>query len=311
MKAIIVTGGSGFIGKHLVKYIEKETNGSVEILSISSSDLDLTDQCAVRDWCHKIKSKYQIEKIFHLAALYKAGGWPTYHPGTQFSANVLININTLNIWKDFFPSARMVSILSYCMYQDSIVLHEEKDLISAEPESYLFSYAFTKKVMVIGIKSYVQEFGMSGNCVVLPTVYGPGDSYAEDSHVIGALIGKFVRAKCAGNDEVEVWGDGFQRREFIYVRDAVEGIYKASFGGVPLIINVGTGSAVEIRKIVEIIKRTTGFIGNERFNCNKFVGALTRCMSNECAKVALGWEPKVAIEKGIAETVDDCLARLK
>ena len=303
MKSVIVTGASGFIGRTLVDRIQLRFGPGCAVIALSSSDFDLADRTAAFDWFAQARSSLECDHIIHLAALYKAGDWPVRHPATQFHVNLGININLLEAWRRFFPRAKLTSILSYCMYPSHPDPHPESELYGTEPEDYLFAYAFTKKAMLIGQRAYRVEHDMASTSVILPTVYGPGDSFAENSHVMGALIGKFVRATRDGLSAVEVWGDGMQEREFLFVEDAADGIVTAALSSKADVLNIGTGTAYSIRYVAERIKEAAGFDGSIVHNLNRFVGVKTRLLEVSRASEILGWTAPTPIEDGIIRTV--------
>jgi GDP-L-fucose synthase len=251
-----------------------------------------------------------IDHVFHLAALYKAGDWPVHHPATQFFANMSMNVNMLEAWARFLPSAKFTSIVSYCMYPPRGTAHPESELWGGEPEDYLFAYAFAKKGLLVGQRAYRQEHGLACTSVVLPTIFGPGDSFAEDSHVVGALIGKFVRAARDGAPEVEVWGDGEQRREFLFVEDAVDGILAAARHSKADVLNLGTGHAHSVRELVEMIRDAAGFAGTVRYERNRFVGVKHRVLDVTRVRNELGWTAKTGTQAGIEATVRSYRAEL-
>lgn len=303
MKNVIVTGATGFIGQTLVRRLQQLVGAEGKIISLSSGVVDLANRGVVFDWFDRQHWAFDCEHIFHLAALYKAGGWPVEHPAIQFHVNMSINVNVLEAWARFFPKAKLTSILSYCMYPPHDQAHPEEELWGTEPEDYLFSYAFTKKAMLIGQRAYRQEYHLDCTSVILPTVYGPGDSFAENSHVMGALIGKFVRATKSGQSRVEVWGDGQQEREFLYVADAVDGMITAAQKSEVDVLNLGSGQAYSIQRIAEIIKEASGFTGTIQYNPSRFVGVQKRLLNVNRARQEIGWGAQTTIEQGIYDTV--------
>lgn len=299
MRRVIVTGGTGFIGRALVDEIRARYSAA-EVIPVGTAVVDIADEHAWFAWLEQLGG--EVDHIIHLAALYKAGDWPVHHPATQFNVNLKINVNALEGWKREFPAAKFTSILSYCMYPSLAHAHPESELWGHEPEDYLFAYAMTKKAMLIGQRAYRQEYGLRCASVVLPTVYGPGDSFAENSHVVGALIGKFVRAARAGAPEVEVWGDGSASREFLYVGDACDGIIRVALDSEEPAVNLGTGAAYPIRDLVAAIREHSGFTGEARYNMNRFVGVQSRRLDVSLIQEKLGWTAATSLDEGIART---------
>jgi GDP-L-fucose synthase len=304
MKSVIVTGGTGFIGSALGERLRQLVPQGEKVFAIGSRDVDLVSREDALKWFERIHRVNEVTHIFHLAAVYKAGGWPATHPGTQFQANMGINLSVLDGWRRFFPQARLTSVVSYCMYPDHDRPHPESELWGTEPEPYLFAYAFTKKALLVGQKAYCQEYGLDAVALVLPTVYGPRDDFSEMSHVMGALIGKFVRATVSGASAVEVWGTGAQEREFIHVQDVVDGIVRVSErAGFTDTLNLGTGRCERIDVLARTIAAQAGFRGEIVFNPNRFVGALRRGLDSSRIRKEFGWEPTVSLTDGIASAV--------
>ena len=310
MNDAIVLGGTGFIGRSLCDRLDTIVAPAAKVIQAGSREVDLVNRQATFDWFERHHWLSEVDHIFHLAALYKAGGWPAEHPATQFHANMAINLNALEAWKRFCPRARFTSVVSYCMYPDHERPHPENELYGTEPEPYLFAYAFTKKALLVGQQAYCQEFGLSAASAVLPTVYGPGDSFAEDSHVMGALIGKFSRAVAEGRAEVEIWGDGNQEREFLYVDDAVDGILAVAERADSPVLNLGQGRAYSIRELAETIRDATGFQGRIHYNTDRFVGAPKRLLDVARVRTELQWSPQTSLAEGIRNTVANYQRRL-
>jgi GDP-L-fucose synthase len=296
----VVTGGTGFVGRALVEELRRRYPDA-EVIPVGTATVDIADEAAWFAWLEELDG--EVDHLFHLAALYKAGDWPVHHPATQFNVNMKLNVNALEGWRRFLPRARLTSVLSYCMYPSTETAHPEEELFGHEPEDYLFAYALTKKALLIGQRAYRQEYGLDSASVVLPTVYGPGDSFAENSHVVGALIGKFVRAARAGTGEVEVWGDGSQEREFLYVGDAADGIVRVALDSREPVLNLGTGEAQPIAELARWIAHAAGFRGEIRYDISRFVGVKSRKLDVSRIRDALGWTAPTSLADGIARTV--------
>ena len=303
MRSVVVTGATGFIGRCLVREIKARYPNAL-VTAVGSDAVDISNEGALFSWLDKQSHEQDYEHIIHLAALYKAGDWPVHHPATQFNVNLKINVNILEGWIRYFPKAKFTSILSYCMYPSLPHAHPESELFGHEPEDYLFAYAMAKKSLLIGQRAYRQEFGGRSTSVVLPTVYGHGDSFAENSHVVGALIGKFVRAALSGAPTVEVWGNGEQEREFLFVEDAVDGIINAALKSDVDALNLGMGEAYSIGQIAKWIKEAAGFNGEICYNNNRFVGVKTRKLDVSRVREVLGWTAPTPLQKGLQQTVD-------
>ena len=165
------------------------------------------------------------------------------------------------------------------------------------------AYAFTKKAQLIGQRAYAREHGLRSTSAILPTVYGPGDSFDENSHVVGALIGKFVRAAREGAPVVEVWGNGAQEREFLYVEDAADGVITAALRSDHDVLNLGSEVAHSVGHIAERIRTTAGFNGEIAYNTNRFVGVKRRVLGVSKMREEFGWTAPTSLEDGLGRTV--------
>jgi len=303
MKNVIVLGATGFIGKAVVNTIHNRFGEECSVIPVGSKTVDLANRGATFDWFESRHWNFDCDHIIHLSALYRAGDWPVRHPATQFFVNMSLNVNVLEAWKRFFPAAKLTSILSYCIYPSHDQPHDESEVYGTEPEDYLFAYALTKKAQLIGQRAYAVEHNLRSTSVVLPTVYGPGDSFREDSHVMGALIGKFVRATRAGDATVEVWGSGDQEREFLYVDDAADGIIEAAMRSEVPILNLGVGRADKISEVAATIADVVGYRGRIVNNSNRFTGVSKRVMDVSLVESELHWRAATSLRHGIEKTV--------
>lgn len=303
MKHVIVTGATGFLGRALVNRLRERFGAPLSFVAMGTNTVDLANRSATFDWFDAFHRGNECDHILHLAALYRAGDWPIHHPATQFHANMSITVNVLEAWARFLPKAKLTAVVPYCVYPTRSEPLAESDMWGTEPEPYLFAFGATRKALVIGQRAYRQERGLSSTTVVLPTLFGPGDSFAENSHVVGALIGKFVRGTKLGHPEVEVWGTGAQEREFLHVRDAADAIILAAERGESPVLNMGTGQTHSIAFIAETIRRAAGFPGVLRFDTSKFVGVARRVLDSSLAKAELDWQPSISLESGLAQTV--------
>jgi GDP-L-fucose synthase len=290
------------VGQTLVATI-RERFADAEVLALGSRSVDLSERAEAFRWAEKTSWTFEADHIIHLAALYKAGDWPVHHQATQFHVNMSINVNLLEAWRRFFPQAKMTSILSYCMYPSHPEAHPESEVYGTEPEDYLFAYAFTKKAQLIGQRAYAREHGLRATSVILPTVYGPGDSFAENSHVVGALVGKFVRAARSGAKTVEVWGNGEQEREFLHVADAADGIIAAALRSNEDVLNLGTGHAYSVGHIARLIKDAAACQSEIVYNSQRFTGVRRRVLDVSRMRDVIGWTAPTSLEAGLAATV--------
>lgn len=174
-----------------------------------------------------------------------------------------------------------------------------------EPEPYLFSYAFTKKALLIGQRAYCEEFGFEASSLVLPTVYGVRGDFSETSHVIGALIGKFARAKKDNLPSVEVWGDGSQVREFIHVDDVVDALLLVAERPIGTdVMNLGTSVGVSVGRLADLIRGIVGYEGAVDYNTDRFVGAAARVLDSSKFLRETGWRPRVPLEVGLRKVIE-------
>jgi GDP-L-fucose synthase len=255
MKSILITGATGFVGKHLSKELKK-TNNIVELNSQNFNTL----------WDYKNKFDY----IIHLAVKTAAGGYCQNHPGEQYLINSNINNTILHYWYTIQPEAKMITFGSSCGY-DKNSIKTEDNYLKGETEPGYEAYGAIKRSLLIGLQSLKKEYNMNYSYLIPSVFYGP-EYELEDKHFIFDLIRKIVNAKNTG-DKVVLWGTGEQTRELIYIKDAVDIITQALTWDKE-IINLSSGHEYSIKEYAKTICNiveynfdliewdTTAFIGS-------------------------------------------------
>lgn len=300
-KKFLITGGTGFFGKNLVPYIQSR-NGTVDYFG---SAFDLSTDSGTEKAFKTFQQEYDY--IIHAAVLQGAGDWPLYHKAEQFDVNCRIHTNVFKYWHKYQPQARMIGLGSSCSYPGTLSVLPENCYWDGPMHESVDIYGLTKKVMNVGIEAYKSQYGLKGTTVVFATLYGPHDSFhKERAHVVSALIRKFVEAKENNSPQVEVWGDGTQTRELIYVEDQIKGMMTVLNHDGPL-INIGTGTTHTIRELAETIKSLVGYEGEIFYNTNRFVGIKHKVLDISLAKESYGWTTKVVLdsfETNIRKSID-------
>jgi GDP-L-fucose synthase len=299
MTKALVTGATGFLGRHLVPYLEAE---GVEVTAINSQSADLTDSGNLA----KIPEG-QYDRIYHLAAWTKAGDFCLFHKGEQWIVNQQINTNALAYWRANQPQATMVTMGTSCAYPPELELREANYMVG-EPDRDLYTYAMTKRMLYQGVLALNDQFDMDYRYLVPSTLYGPGFD-EEDSHFIFDLVRKIVRGKQHG-EPVVLWGDGSQVRELMYVGDAVKLIELAVEQRPNDILNLGSGQGHTIREYAEAICARVGFDPAEiQYDTDRYTGVLKKVFNTDKVREVFPDFEFTPIESGLAEVVDDYITR--
>jgi len=296
---IVVTGGTGFLGTHLMSALERA--GYANTVAIGSSDFDLTREIDTQ----RMLDACEPEAIIHLAATVGGIGANRRFPGTYFYQNLMMGALLMERAR-LQGVRRFLSVGTICSYPKfTPVPFREEDLWNGYPEETNAPYGLAKKMLLVQSQAYRAEFGFDGVNVLVVNLYGPGDSFdPESSHVIPALVRKCVEAVDAGQDEIEIWGTGNATREFLYVEDAAKGIIAAleRLGGSEP-VNLGAGSEISIRDLATHIAAAAGFRGRFRFDPSKPDGQPRRSLDVSRATKLLGWSAETPLEEGLRRTV--------
>ena len=262
---VLVTGISGFLGRHLRKELEER---GWEIYISNTKVANVMDDKNLH-----VYNDVKFDYIFHLAAHTKAGDWCLYNKGSQFEINQRINSNILKYWNDHQPQAKMIAMGTSCSYAPDMIMSEE-NYLHGQPDEGLYTYAMTKRMLLVGLKSYAEQYGLKYMYYVPSTLYGT-DFELDDSHFIFDLIKKIYSGK--NNDtDVELWGDGYQKRELVYVNDAIN-IMLETLHLENKVLNLGTGVEHTIRDYAYRVSDIIGYDSAEIFyDITKYVGVRSK-----------------------------------
>jgi GDP-L-fucose synthase len=296
---ILVTGGTGFVGRHLQEELKRR---GIDFAIFSKREYDLTS----REQTDAVFARYRDANIIiHFACFQAAGDFPAKHTGDQFQINSLIHLNVLESWRKLAPQARLIAVGSSCAYPSRLDVLAEDRFMDGEIHGSVYSYAFTKRLLYTGIAAYNGQYGLHGSYIIPPTLFGEHDDFdLATAHVTGALIAKFVRAVREDLPEVEIWGDGSQVREFLYVKDFVSAVLDLLPKLDGEVLNVAPGRGTSIRDLAVAIGQAAAFKGRIVYNAGRYVGVQEKFLNTEKLQNKYGVRIKGDLARGIARTVD-------
>ncbi len=298
-RTVLVTGGAGFLGTHVLRKIQ--AHGSPAVIVPRSREFDLRDKAAII----RLFEQTRPDLVIHLAAVVGGIGANRQHPGQFFYDNAIMGLQLLEQAR-FFSIEKVVVLGTVCAYPKfTPVPFREADLWNGYPEETNAPYGLAKKMLLAQAQAYRQEYGLNAIYLLPVNLYGPGDNFdPESSHVIPALIRKCLEAVEGGQDEVVVWGTGQASREFLYVEDAAEAIVLASeHYDEPEPVNLGSGREISIKELVELIAELTGFRGRLMWDTTKPDGQPRRCLDTSRAEQAFGFRARTDFREGLQRTI--------
>ena len=294
MTRVLVTGGGGFLGSHLVERLEADGH---DVVVARRSDYDLT----AMDDTKRLFDDAAPELVFHLAAEVGGIGANRANPGRYWFANLMMGAHVLEQAR-LHETPKLVIAGTVCAYpKHTPVPFHEDDLWNGYPEETNAPYGVAKKTVLVGAQAYREQYGTNAIFLLPTNLYGPRDNFdLATSHVIPALIRKMIETP----DEVVLWGDGSPSREYLYVDDCVEGLLRGAAGyDGPEPVNLGTGVETTIRETAELVAEAVGFEGRITWDTSMPNGQPRRSLDASRAAELFGFRAQVPLREGIERTV--------
>jgi len=298
-RRVVVTGGSGFLGKRVVRRLQEL--GCSEIMVPRSSEYDLRSHEAVT----RLYEQAHPDVVVHLAAVVGGIGANRMHPGRFFYENAIMGIQMIEAARRF-DVEKFVCVGTICSYPKYCPApFEERALWDGYPEETNAPYGLAKKMLLVQLQAYRQEYGFKGIYLLPVNLYGPSDNFdLETSHVIPAIIRKCIEARDEGRPSITAWGTGEATREFLYVEDAAEGICLATQRydkAEP--VNLGVGEEIRIRDLVDLVAELTGFEGEVVWDSSKPDGQPRRVLDTSRARAEFGFTARTTLREGLRSTI--------
>jgi GDP-L-fucose synthase len=296
---VLVTGGSGFLGSRVVAELERR--GAVHPTVPRSREVDLCDARATR----ALFERERPDLVIHLAAQVGGIGANQRSPGTFFRDNMSMGLNVLEEARRA-ETKKVLLAGTICAYPKfAPVPFREDDLWNGYPEETNAPYGVAKRALLVMAQAYRREFGSNFVMLLPVNLYGPGDNFdLETSHVIPAMIRKFIVAQARGDREVVLWGDGTPTREFLYVDDGARGFVDAAERyDDPDPVNLGAGSEISMRDLARKVADKVGFQGEVTWDTSRPNGQPRRRLDVSRAYERFGFQARVSLDEGLEKTI--------
>jgi GDP-L-fucose synthase len=299
-RRVVVTGGHGFLGSFVVDQLRAA--GAKEVVVARSDKHDLRVQTEAL----RLYTDTRPDIVIHLAAVVGGIGANRKNPGRFFHDNAIMGLNVIE-------AARITGIEKFvcagtiCSYPKfTSVPFREEDFWNGYPEESNAPYGLAKKMLLVLLQAYREQYGFNGIYLTPVNLYGPRDNFdLESSHVIPALIRKCIEAKQTGAPEIVAWGTGNATREFLYVEDAAEAIVLAAEKySKPDLVNLGSGEEISVRDLMDMIRAMIGATGAVRWDHTKPDGQPRRSLDTSRAAREFGWRAKTSLPAGLKKTIE-------
>ena len=298
-KRITITGGKGFLGKHLIRAFQNKGCRYITVADLPEYNLiGLTD-------VKRLYNETKPDIVVHLAAKVGGIGFNRENPGALFYENIMMGVQLIH--EGYLHGIeKFIALGTICAYPKfTPVPFKEDELWNGYPEETNAPYGLAKKMMLVQSQAYRQQYGFNSIFLLPVNLYGPGDNFdPNSSHVIPALIKKCVDARVKGEATIEVWGTGKATREFFYVEDAARAIVEATEKynkSDP--VNIGAGFEISIKDLVELIVELTGYKGEIIWNPTKPDGQPRRMLDTTRAYQEFGFQAKTDFREGLQKTI--------
>ena len=300
-QVVLVTGGSGFFGQHLVAALRER--GVTEVVIPRSAEYDLRHAVA-----HEAlyRDHPNITLVIHLAAIAGGIGANRAQPGVFYYDNILISSYALEYARRA-GVPKFVGIGTICSYPKfTAVPFREEDLWLGYPEETNAPYGLAKKMLLVQSQAYRTQYGYNAIHLMPTNLYGPGDNFdLETSHAIAAFIRRMSEARDRGDDRIALWGDGSPTRDYVYVTDAAEALLLAAEHydeGEP--VNIGSGQEISMHDLAQLVASQVGYHGRIEWDVSKPNGQPRRCLDVTKAERCFGFRASTSFSVGLRETID-------